>query len=129
MSKVFKSTVVLTLLGCSIAADATTPKVGANVDGGIFLFREPLEVYWNDWVGFPLMQKRSSVTGQARLTVTGEGKTASFVGTLSINCENRKYFWETAANGIENLSPSNEKRINEIVPRQVVNNATRLLCK
>lgn len=108
---------------------AAAPKVGADIEGGIFLHREPIEIYWTDWIGFPLMTKSAAATGQARLTVIGEGKAASFIGNLSINCTNGKYYWETAANGIENLPPSNERLINEVVPRQVIKNATRLLCR
>ena len=108
---------------------AAAPKVGTNIEGGIFLHREPIEIYWTDWIGFPLMTKSAAATGQARLTVIGEGKAASFTGVLSINCTNGKYYWETATNGIENLPPSNERLINEVVPRQVIKNATRLLCR
>ena len=111
----------------SFVSHAAQPKVGASIEGGIFLYREVVEAYWNDWIGFPVMTKTVSETNQARVTVVGEGKTATFIGNLSINCKNGKHFWESAGSGSEFLS--NEKQADEIVPLPVINNAIKLLCK
>lgn len=129
MKKFFALMTATALLLPPLTTHAAAPKVGTNIDGGIFLHREPIEIYWTDWIGYPLMTKSAAATGQARLTVIGEGKAASFTGVLSINCANGKYYWETATNGVENLPPANERLINEVVPRQVIKNATRLLCR
>ena len=119
---------VLALSILPMSSQAAQPKLGAPVDGGVFLYREPVEMYWNDWIAFPLMAKTSIPTsGQARATVIGEGKTATFIGNLSINCENGKHYWESAASGSEFLA--GEEQAEEIVPKSVARNAVKLLCK
>lgn len=127
MNRTTTTIFTMALLASPFVSHATQPKVGASVEGGIFLYREVVEAYWNDWIGFPVMTKTAAETHQARVTVVGEGKTATFIGNLSINCENGKHFWESAGSGSEFLS--NEKQANEIVPRPVINNAIKLLCK
>lgn len=118
----------LTLSILSVASHADEPKLGASVDGGVFLYRESVEMYWDDWIAFPLMEKTSIPTpGQARLTLVGKGKTATFIGNFSINCENGKHYWESAANASEFLV--SEEQAEEIVPRTVVSNAVKLFCK
>lgn len=107
---------------------AAQPTVGASVDGGVFLYREPVEMYWNDWTAFPLMARKSIPTsGQARATVIGEGKTTTFIGNISINCENGRHFWESAGSASEFLT--SEQQAEVIVPPTVVRNAVKLLCK
>jgi hypothetical protein len=117
----------IALLTSSFTSHAAQPKIGASVEGGKFLYREAVEVYWNDWIGFPIMTKTASETHQARVTVVGEGKTTTFIGNLSINCENGKHFWESAGSGSEFLS--NEKQADEIVPLSAIRNAVKLFCK
>lgn len=119
---------VLALSIPPISSYAAQPTLGASIDGGVFLHREPVEIYWNDWIAFPLMAKTGIPTsGQARVTVIGEGKTATFIGNLSINCESGKYYWESAGSGSEFLT--SEDQAEEIVPRGVVLNAAKLFCK
>lgn len=120
--------IVLALPVISGVSHADQPKIGSSVDGGVFLYREPVEIYWNDWIAFPLMANTSIPTsGQARVTVIGEGKTATFVGNLSINCENGKHYWESAGSGSEFLT--GEQEVKKIVPHSVVLNAVKLFCK
>jgi hypothetical protein len=72
---------------------AQPPPVGSASGGGFFLYREPVEQYWNDWTAFPLLDLAElPASGQVRITITGEGKTASFIGNLSLNCANGRFF-------------------------------------
>ena len=105
-----------------------TPKLGTPTNGGIFLHREPIEMYWDDWIAYPLMDKKLlPSTDQVYLLIKSEGKMTAFLGVLSINCNNGKYFWDgTPSNGAEAL---NESNIKEVVPQQVITNAITLFCK
>lgn len=127
MNHIAKIFFALTLLASPFVSYAAQPRTGASVEGGIFLYREAVEAYWNDWIGFPIMTKSASETHQARATVVGEGKTATFIGNLSINCENGMHYWESAGSGSEFLS--NERQAEEIVPHTVIKNAIKLFCK
>jgi hypothetical protein len=121
----FGALVFLSYLPFSHAAQ---PKTGDSVDGGIFLYREPVESYWNDWVAHPLQGKDKIRTlKQAHLTVIGEGKTATFTGNLSINCENGKHYWKSAESGSESLTRA--EAADEIVPKTVIQRAVKLFCK
>lgn len=107
---------------------AAGPQPGEAVDGGVFLYREPVERYWNDWVAYPLMaRERLPTAGQAELSVRGQGKTADFNGTLSINCENGKHYWK----GAENLGNAltEDAALEEAVPAQAIASAARLFCR
>lgn len=106
----------------------SAPKVGTIINGGIFLHREPVEMYWDDWISYPLMDRqRLPSSDQVELLIKGEGKTVVFYGVLSINCNNSKYFWEgIPSNAGDVLDDSN---INSIVPHQVINSAITLFCK
>ncbi|MDO6681223.1 hypothetical protein Q4551_02890 [Oceanobacter sp. 5_MG-2023] len=84
-------TVVVALLTCPLTVSAAKPDIGSSFNGGDFLYREAVEMYWNDWVGFPVMAADSG-TSNRRITVVGEGKAVDFIGNLSINCENRQNF-------------------------------------
>jgi hypothetical protein len=108
------------------AAMAADYKVGAKAEGGTYLFREPVEMYWNDWFGFPIMTASAAATRQSRVIVVGEGKTAGFVGQLSINCGNGKFYWEGATQ-FGTALPT-ERAIQDLVPTQVVGNARRFFC-
>jgi len=128
MKLMHMAVVALILSSLPGAGYAAQPKVGASVDGGTFLYREPVQIYWNDWTAFPLMAKGSLPTsGQARATVIGKGKTVRFIGNLSINCENGKHYWESAGRGSGFLT--SEQQAEEIVPQVVVRTAVKLFCK
>mgnify|MGYP001766432377 FL=1 len=115
------------LMAMTLCTYADTPKVGSAWEDGIYLYREPIENYWNDWFGFQLMNQRTKQLGQATATIIGEGKTVEFIGNLSINCGNGKHYWQSANNNSEFMT--NEEQFNEIVPQQVVKNAVKLFCK
>ncbi len=128
MSRIRTVLVFLTLTAFPLISYAVQPRVGSIVDGGIFLHREAVEGGWDDWIAFPLMAKSDIPTsGQARATIIGDGKTASFIGNLSINCENGKHFWESAGSFSEFLT--SEEQADEIVPDDVIKNAIRVFCR
>lgn len=115
------------LLSTNLNAD-NTPKVGSATNGGIFLYREPVEMYWNDWFSYPLMDRRNLPSNdQVESLIKGEGKTAVFYGVLSINCNNGKYFWKGIPSDAGDAL--NKSNINNVVPDQVINNAITLFCK
>ncbi len=103
------------------------PSIGQKIKGGVFVYREYVERYWNDWIAYLLMDKNLlEKVGQAHLTLIGEGKTVAFVGNISINCENGKFLWESGSD--DSIMFSNEKEINSVVPTQVIKNTTQLFC-
>ncbi len=122
----FNSWLVAAACVAAMAPAAAEYKVGAKAEGGTYLLREPVEMYWNDWFGFPIMTASAAATRQARVIVVGEGKTAGFMGQLSINCGNGKFFWEGATQFGDALPT--EKAIQDLVPTQVVGNARRFFC-
>lgn len=122
----FNTWLVAAVLVAAAAPAAAEYKVGAKAEGGTFLFREPVEIYWNNWFGFPIMTASAAATRQARVMVVGEGKTADFLGQLSINCGNGKFFWQGATQFGDALA--SESAIQDLVPTQVVGNARRLFC-
>ena len=98
----------------------SAPKVGTAINGGVFLHREPVEMYWDDWVAYPMMDRKDLPSdGQAVLAITGEGKSVNFNGILSINCVNGQNYWEAA----------NADAPDEHIPVAVKNNAVSLFCK
>lgn len=106
--------------------DAIDSKVGQVYRGDVFLYEEPIEMYWNNWWAHPLSSdSQRKMLGQAELTITGEGKTVDFVGTLSMNCENGKYSWRGTENFQQRL---NGREVVELVPRQVIKNVHKLFC-
>ena len=126
MQLIYRIIIILVTSFFSTLAIAGTPSIGQKINGGVFVYRESVEMYWNDWTAYLLMDEKSLTMGeQAHLTLIGEGKTVAFVGNISINCENGKFFWKSASNG-EMLS--NEEEINSVVPNQVIKNATKLFC-
>ncbi len=52
---------------------------GLYEDGSVFLYREPVEIYWNDWTGIKLLGDKAYISGQ--------GKTVQFDGVVSLNCQ------------------------------------------
>ncbi len=119
-----KSIFVVLLSFCFVSLGSAA-KIGAASEGGIYLFKERVERYWNDWRAYPLASKMKE--GQPELAIRGEGKTTGFIGFLSINCENGKFYWLAAANYHKTIVK--EKEIAEIVPAQVISNATKLFCR
>ncbi len=96
------------------------PKVGTTINGGIFLHRESVEMYWDDWVAYPMLDRKDLPSnGQVTLAINGEGKSVNFNGILSINCENGQNYWEAA----------NADAPEEHIPVAVNNNAVSLFCK
>ena len=100
------------------------PKVGSKAnDVQYFLYRQFVEGYWNDWLGVPVSDKE---TGQIDLYILGEGKTTSFDGVLSINCESASgYFWKTGSFWDK---PAVEYDYNNNMPLEVISNARKLFC-
>ena len=131
-----KSSVLLLLLSVMLSVSYSsakndswsTPKLGEPTNGGVYLYREPIEMYWNDWTAYPLMDRKSlPSTDQVEALIKAEGKTAGFFGVLSINCNSNKYFWDgTPSNFGDAL---NETTVKDVVPQQVITNAITLFCK
>lgn len=89
-------------------------------DGSIFLYREPIEIYWNDWTAFRLPNKK--------IYVSGQGTTVSFEGVLGLNCENGwGYIWRAAGNYSNDRSMTDEET-RKIVPPQVISAAFKEFC-
>lgn len=90
-------------------------------EGSVFLYDQPVEgVYGNNWWGKSVS---SGASGQIDVYITGEGKTADFVGVVSLNCDNVSgHNWKTASNF---GTPVN---VNDIVPLGVVVNARKFFC-
>lgn len=109
-------------------AKAHDSKVGSPVDGGIFIYHEPVEMYFNDWIAYPLMDKRNlPSTFEIRLTIVGEGKTISFIGNVDINCGSGKAYWLSGNSFYEILI--SQAYIESVVPAQVIKNSIQLFCK
>ena len=116
---------LLVLVFCSGLTSAATPELGAPHEGGLFLFREPVEIYWNDWVAYP-QGDRAATRAQPQVTIKSEGKTSSFDGVLTINCATGKFDWKEVKNF--SVAVPREADVRKIVPVEVVKNATRLFC-
>jgi hypothetical protein len=112
----------------STIANAHDSKVGSPVDGGIFIYHEPVEKHFNDWIVYPLMDKRNlPSTYEIRLTIIGEGKTTSFIGNVDINCGSSQAYWLSGNNYYEILA--SQTYIQSVVPVQVIKNSIQLFCK
>jgi hypothetical protein len=97
------------------------PALGSDYEDGVYLCREPAETYWNDWyVVLP-------TPGQTGFQIKSQGKTSSFSGNLTIDCESGQTSWADASNFDEPLG--SEQEVFELVPSQVVANAKRQFCK
>ena len=117
--------VLLTFTVSSISAN--TPKLGDMVDGGVFLYREDVEIFWNDWIAYPLSDRSNLPTPyQLKMTIVGEGKTVGFIGNISINCENGRYFWRSAVNWDTYIT--DEEILAETIPEEVILGSISLLC-
>ena len=127
----FKHKIAVTALTLALLASTTASSwdVGESLDGGTFIYDEPLEgVYSNGWTAYLLMSKEAlEAGGQARLTIIGEGKSVEFIGNVSINCENGAYSWQSGNNFSDILAT--EEDIKNVVPQQAIKNAVKLFCK
>ena len=112
---------LMLLLSATAAIGGSSPKTGTPVaEGGLFLYREPIEIYWNDWRGVLVTRP---FTNQAEVAIIGEGKTVDFASILSINCVNGKNFWRTEALDFE------DKIQKPVIPKPVIQNAVKLFCR
>ena len=76
-------------------------------------------------------------TGNAELTITGEGKTVEFVGTLSMYCSGGQHSWRGVQNFYDSIASrqkyqsirGDDERITKLVPNQVIRNVYRLFCR
>ena len=100
-------------------------RVGSRFkDGRLFLYREKVDAYWNDWSGMRVYRNISE--GEIKVYIYGEGKTSEFDGIVSINCSSKSAGeWIAGRNFFKSL---NKMQIAKIVPSQVVNVARRLFC-
>ena len=106
----------------------TTPKLGTTTNGGVYLYREHVEMYWNDWTAYPLMDRKNLPSkNQVEALIKADGKTSTFFGVLSINCNNGKHYWEGIPSDAGDAL--NETNIKDVVPKKVITNAITLFCK
>lgn len=95
------------------------PAFGSSFNGGVFLCREPIEIYWNNWYALNITQNS--------LEIHGEGKTTAFSGHLAIDCNTGTNTWNNATNMEEKLT--SKKDIAEIVPIEALKKASQHICK
>ncbi|MCG7495227.1 hypothetical protein [Thalassobius sp. Cn5-15] len=88
-----------------------------------FLFKENIELFWNEWWGTLVGEKS---TGTLTLVIEGEGKTVQLIGILYMNCSNGKASWELIKNWA-NGDPNDPNAVNE-VPTEVYSNANLVFC-
>lgn len=89
------------------------------------LYREPVEMYWNDWFGTLIRND----LGQAYVAIEGAGKSVGFFGIISMNCENGRYTWEGARWFIENAINAKGDLIDpDIVPSAVIAEVRNRYC-
>ncbi len=99
------------------------PKLGdIQADGSVHLYREPVEIYWNDWRGQRLPGNK--------VHISSEGKTVQFDGILELNCDSRTgHSWHAASNGYSyNGRSMTEAQIKETVPNRVMIAAYAVFC-
>lgn len=88
-----------------------------DTEGRGHLYREEVEIYWNDWRAVPVSDFEPSVrSDEIRIEIVGEGKTADFIGVLAINRMDDKVFWITGSHFGDELV-SND--IDRFVPFEV----------
>lgn len=91
-------------------------------NGEVFLYREPVEIYRNDWTGIRVSKDRVRISGQ--------GKTVDFKGFLSLNCRGASgYSWITASNKLGQGNITTDAQISKIVPAQVTLAASEEFCQ
>lgn len=83
---------------------------------GQHLYREKVEIYWNDWRG---VRTSDGSLGSADVYVEGSGKTAQFDGVVSFNCQNGKHYWKVASQTEPDI----------YVPRGAIDAARRAFCR
>ena len=121
--KDFGMKTLLSLLACFIffISPAKAFDQGEKLeDDMIFLYRESVEMYWNDWTAKEL--------STSKIYISGEGKTATFDGIIQLNCESSSgYSWITASTGYDKMV-AKEAELNYTVPIQVVSAAFDEFC-
>ena len=115
---------IVWMFAAATAAAAAAPSPGhLDKQGRYFLFREPVEMYWNDWTGMPLNR---GTAGQIDVHILGEGKSQEFDGVVSLNCTTGSgFFWKEASVWGKSASESD---IAGAVPLVVISNARNLFC-
>ncbi len=117
---------VVSGLFAAVSYAATPP--GTPYQGGIYLYEQIIERYRNEWVAYTkLAANKLPANAEAAIQIKGEGKTVDFSGIVIINCANGRHVWKSASNFGTVLKLPVE--IQELVPPQVIQNATRLFCK
>lgn len=97
------------------------PALGSKHQDGVYLCREPVEMYWNDWYAI------QPASPDGTLEIKSDGKTSAFSGTLAIDCASDRTSWINARNFDEPIGTDQE--ISDVVPAQVIVNAKRQACK
>ena len=92
---------------------------GVDIDDMVYLYKEPIEMYWNDWKGKRLQRND--------IYISGQGKTSDFHGIVHLNCDSGSgYSWVTASNFNNNCLT--EADFNDIVPIQALSVAFQKFC-
>lgn len=89
---------------------------------GSFSYREPVEIYWNDWGGAFFAR---SAEGQM-VEIRAEGKTVGFNGIYVIDCSS-DYSWFSSAKNWDRALNQNE--VAQIVPFEVTSGARITFCE
>jgi hypothetical protein len=110
------------VLGSAHAAQT----VGAPHNDGLFLYRQPVEQFWNDWTAVAVVP-RSKTSDQAEIRITGEGKTVDFSGHLIIQCRSDQQTWKNASNFRNAITKPAD--LSALVPLPVLKNARSVFCK
>lgn len=107
----------------SVSSRSILYKRGDRYENGeVFLYREPVEIYWNDWTGIRVSKDRVRISAQ--------GKTVDFKGVLSLNCRGASgYSWITANNKFGQGNITTDAQISKIVPVQVTLAASEEFCQ
>lgn len=91
-----------------------------RIDESVYLYREPVELYWNDWAGKNL--------SEGKAYITGTGKTVSFEGIIKLNCARTSgHTWLTATNGRSSKAMT-EAELEKTVPVEVIAAAFGAFC-
>lgn len=113
------------LLAAPLVSFGVEPAFGTRHNDGLFLYREPVEAFWNDWVAHP-PPPRLQGQDQVQLRIVGEGRTKSFDGMLTLNCSSEALGWIGARNFGELIRSSGVTKA--MVPQEVIAGARRLFC-
>jgi hypothetical protein len=100
------------------------PEVGdRDPRGGLFLFHEEVEQFWNTWRGVRV----NNDPRELELYIHGEGKTVSFDGVVFFECDtDLDPIWKTAS--VWDGQPADLVMIADTVPQDVMDNARTVFC-